>query len=79
MDFFNQLAMKIHLKMSFVKLIGNENILNGFFFPSLAKKFKLSDQKWNSSTTTERNAEIDKMQEQKTKLSSAFFYIIWTD
>lgn len=32
MDFFNQLAMKIHLKMSFVKLIGNENILMGFFF-----------------------------------------------
>lgn len=75
MDFFNQLAMKIHLKMSFVKLIGNENIIM-VFFPSLAKKFKLSDQKWNSSTTTERNAEIDKMQEQKTKLSSAFFYII---
>lgn len=32
MDFFNQLAMKIHLKMSFVKLIGNENILMFFFF-----------------------------------------------
>lgn len=52
MDFFNQLAMKIHLKMSFVKLIGNENILMGFFFLHWQKKIKLSDQKRNSNTTT---------------------------
>lgn len=42
MDFFNQLAMKIHLKMSFVKLIGNENILMGFF--SFIGKKSLSSQ-----------------------------------
>lgn len=46
---FNQLAMKIHLKMSFVKLIGNENILMVFF--SFIGKKSLSSQTKNGIVT----------------------------
>lgn len=41
--------MKIHLKMSFVKLIGNENILMGFF--SFIGKKSLSSQTKNGIVT----------------------------